>query len=68
MNDVDFVFMFVNPYDPAWRAEYQRFFTDEPTVNPRQNKSPRLLRYFLRSTAKNMPWIRKVHMVVAMDS
>ena len=64
----DFIFMFVNPYDPAWRAEYAKYVGGEPTADRRHNKSPRLLRYCFRSVAKNMPWIGRMHMVVAAES
>ena len=68
MGSADFVFTFVNPYDSEWRREYAKWFNDEPTQNPRQNKSPRLLRYFLRSVAKNIPWAGRTYMVVASES
>ena len=63
--NVDFVFMFVNPFDKVWTKEYFKHFNRNPLDDPRQVKSPKLLRYFLRSVAKNMPWISKMHMVVA---
>lgn len=68
MDSADFVFAFVNPYDEEWRKDYAAWFTDEPVNNPRQSKSPRLLRYFLRSVARNMPWVNRTYMVVARDS
>ena len=63
--NIDFVFPMVNPFDPIWQKEYFKHFNMNPIYDPRHRKSPKLLRYMLRSVAKNMPWINKMHMIVA---
>lgn len=63
--EIDYVFPMVNPFDPVWQKEYAKYFDDNPIYNPRHRKSPKLLRYMLRSLAKNMPWIDRLFMVVA---
>lgn len=72
---VDVVYTWVNHQDTAWASAYQKYksATDSETVSDFETHisddakaisrfhSIDELRFSLRSVAKNMPWIRKIH-------
>lgn len=63
---VDIVITYVDGLDPAWQREYEQY-THEPVLEKRF-RDWGTLPYLFRGIAVNMPFIRKVHLVVARDS
>ena len=71
MFDIDYVFPWVNDQDPVWQKTYidyckshQQMDKVEKIHNCRY-RDWGLLKYLFRAIAKNMPWIRKVHLIVS---
>lgn len=63
---MDIVITYVNGLDPEWQKDYEKH-----TKNPILEKRFRdwgTLKYLLRGIEKNMPFIRKVHLIVARES
>ena len=63
---MDIVITYVNGLDPEWQKSYE-----ETTSTPILEKRFRdwgTLRYLMRGIETNMPFIRKVHLVVAQES
>ncbi len=63
---MDIVITYVNGLDPEWQRDYERY-TAKPIVEKRF-RDWGTLRYLFRGIAKNMPFIRKVHLVVSQES
>lgn len=63
---MDIVITFVNGLDPVWQREYERH-TNTPILEKRF-RDWGTLKYLFRGIAKNMPFIRKVHLVVSGES
>ena len=63
---MDIVITFVNGLDPVWQADYQKH-TNVPILEKRF-RDWGTLKYLFRGIAKNMPFIRKVHLVVSGES
>ena len=63
---MDIVITYVNGLDPVWQKEYETF-TNTPIVEKRF-RDWGTLRYLFRGIEVNMPFIRKVHLVVSGDS
>lgn len=69
--EIDYVFPWVNDGDPVWRKTYEDYCIKTQSyirLNDFHNERFRdwgLLRYLFRSIAQNMPWIRKVHLIVS---
>lgn len=69
--DIDFVFPWVNDKDPVWRGVFVDYCkTHHLTSKIEELEKERyrdwgLLKYLLRSIAFNMPWIRKLHLIVS---
>ena len=63
---MDIVITYVNGLDPIWQKEYSEF-TNTPILEKRF-RDWGTLRYLFRGIAKNMPFIRKVHLVVSGES
>ncbi len=63
---MDIVITYVNGLDPVWQAEYAKF-TNTPIVEKRF-RDWGTLKFLLRGIEKNMPFIRKVHLVVSGES
>ena len=63
---MDIVITFVNGLDPVWQREYERH-TNTPILDKRF-RDWGTLKYLFRGIAKNMPFIRKVHLVVSGES
>lgn len=63
---MDIVITYVNGLDPVWQKEYEKY-TNTPIVDKRF-RDWGTLRYLFRGIAKNMPFIRKVHLVVSGES
>lgn len=63
---MDIVITYVNGLDPEWQRDYERY-TATPIVEKRF-RDWGTLRYLFRGIAKNMPFIRKVHLVVSQES
>lgn len=67
-NDVDFVFPFVDCSDIVWQKAYKE--TRNKLNLPTKIKQERFrkwdnLKYVFRGIDRNMPWIRKIHMIVS---
>lgn len=63
---MDIVITYVDGLDPLWQKEYEQH-TNIPILEKRF-RDWGTLRYLFRGIEQNMPFIRKVHLVVAMDS
>lgn len=63
---MDIVITFVNGLDPVWQREYERH-TNTPILEKRF-RDWGTLKYLFRGIDKNMPFIRKVHLVVSGES
>ncbi|MBR4964256.1 MAG: hypothetical protein IKZ32_02755 [Alistipes sp.] len=63
---MDIVITYVNGLDPVWQAEYEKH-TNTPILDKRF-RDWGTLKYLFRGIAKNMPFIRKVHLVVSGES
>lgn len=71
---IDYVFPYVDCDDPSWVEEYNKYAPKKRTAENKwatdmsRFRSNDLLKYVFRSIEKNMPFIRKVHMIVMSDS
>ena len=63
---MDVVITYVDGLDPLWQKDYEEH-TNIPILEKRF-RDWGTLRYLMRGVAVNMPFIRKVHLVVARDS
>lgn len=63
---MDIVITYVNGLDPEWKKDYSKF-TNTPLLDKRF-RDWGTLRYLFRGIEKNMPFIRKVHLVVSQES
>lgn len=69
--EIDYVFPWVNDNDPVWRKVYEDYcLKTQSYVRLQELHNERyrdwgLLKYLLRSIDFNMPWIRKVHLIVS---
>lgn len=63
---MDVVITYVNGLDPLWQKDYEQY-TNTPILEKRF-RDWGTLRYLMRGIAENMPFIRRVHLVVARDS
>lgn len=63
---MDIVITYVNGLDPIWQKEYERY-TCQPVLEKRF-RDWGTLRYLFRGIEVNMPFIRKVHLVVSHES
>ena len=66
MKTVDIVITYVDGLDPAWQRDYEQY-TNQPVLEKRF-RDWGTLPYLFRGIADNMPFIRKVHLVVSHDS
>lgn len=63
-SDVDFIVLWVDPNDPAWQAEKNRYTpgaTDDVQLTRYQSWDN--LHYWFRAVAAYAPWVRKIHLV-----
>lgn len=63
---MDIVITYVDGLDPLWQKDYEEH-TNIPVLTKRF-RDWGTLRYLMRGIEENMPFIRKVHLVVARDS
>ena len=63
---MDIVITYVNGQDPVWQKEYEKH-TNTPIVEKRF-RDWGTLKYLFRGIEKNMPFIRKVHLVISGES
>ena len=63
---MDIVITYVNGLDPLWQKEYERH-TNIPILEKRF-RDWGTLQYLFRGIATNMPFIRRVHLIVAQES
>ncbi|MBQ5843552.1 MAG: hypothetical protein IIW52_01670 [Alistipes sp.] len=63
---MDIVITYVNGLDPEWQKDYERY-TNTPILEKRF-RDWGTLKYLFRGIAKNMPFIRKVHLIVSQES
>lgn len=63
---MDIVITYVNGLDPVWQSDYEKY-TNQPVLEKRF-RDWGTLRYLFRGIAENMPFIRKVHLVVSHES
>ena len=66
----DIVITWVDPSDPDWRNDYDRYRRLEPgqddlTAGPGRYRDLGLLRYAIRAAFSNAGWFRTVHLVTA---
>ncbi|MBR2301876.1 MAG: hypothetical protein IKA41_08010 [Bacteroidaceae bacterium] len=63
---MDIVITYVNGLDPEWQKSYEKY-TNTPILEKRF-RDWGTLKYLFRCIEKNMPFIRKVHLVVSQES
>lgn len=63
---MDIVITYVNGLDPVWQSDYEKY-TNQPVLEKRF-RDWGTLRYLFRGIAENMPFIRRVHLVVSHES
>lgn len=63
---MDIVITYVNGLDPVWQKDYERY-TNQPVLEKRF-RDWGTLRYLFRGIEVNMPFIRRVHLVVSHES
>ncbi len=63
---MDIVITYVNGLDPVWQSDYEKH-TNQPVLEKRF-RDWGTLRYLFRGIAENMPFVRKVHLVVSHES
>ena len=63
---MDIVITYVNGLDPIWQRDYEKY-TNQPVLEKRF-RDWGTLQYLFRGIAENMPFIRKVHLVVSHES
>lgn len=63
---MDIVITYVNGLDPVWQKDYEQH-TNQPVLEKRF-RDWGTLRYLFRGIETNMPFIRKVHLVVSHES
>ena len=63
---MDIVITYVNGLDPVWQRDYGKH-TNQPALEKRF-RDWGTLRYLFRGIAENMPFVRKVHLVVSHES
>lgn len=63
---MDIVITYVNSLDPEWQKDYEKH-TNTPILEKRF-RDWGTLKYLMRGIEKNMPFIEKVHLVVARES
>ena len=63
---MDIVITYVDGLDPVWQKSYEEY-TNTPILEKRF-RDWGTLKYLFRGIAKNMPFIRKVHLVVSGES
>ena len=65
--DIDYIFPWVNPNDESWRLLFYKYRRPDD-VRDCRFRDFGLLKYVFRGIAKNMPWIHKVHLILAQDT
>lgn len=63
---MDIVITYVNGQDPVWQREYERYVT--APIEVKRFRDWGTLRYLMRGIEVNMPFVRKVHLVVSGES
>lgn len=63
---MDIVITYVNGLDPVWQRDYEQH-TDQP-IEEKRFRDWGTLQYLFRGIAENMPFVRKVHLVVSHES
>lgn len=71
-NGIDFVFPFVDSTDPVWQKQYLAA-KGETITNQESNGITRFrpnnyLKYLFRGLEKYLPWINKIHLIVASEA
>ena len=69
MTEIDYVITYVDGSDKEWQGEYEKVSGKKINVEKSERfRSWDNLRYNLRAVEKNLPFIRKVHLVVSGPS
>ncbi|MDE5814939.1 MAG: Stealth CR1 domain-containing protein, partial [Alistipes sp.] len=66
MNDTDFVILWVDGSDPAWRKEFaaaRHADSGAEDASVARYRDWRTLRYWFRSVERFAPWVRRIHFV-----
>ena len=67
--EIDYVITYVDGSDPVWQKEYEKVSGKKINVEKSERfRSWDNLRYNLRAVEKNIPFVRKVHLVVSGPS
>lgn len=64
--DIDFVLPWVDGANPAWKALYDLYSSQEEKDFNKYGERFRdynLLRFWFRGVEKNAPWVRKIHFI-----
>jgi len=66
MNDIDFVLLWVDGSDPAWREEFlkaRRSAGRDADASAIRYRDWQTLRYWFRAAERFAPWVRTIHLV-----
>lgn len=63
MADIDVVITWVDGNDPEWRKLRNQYAADDEAGSDIRFRDWDNLQYVLRGIEKNMPWVRKIHLV-----
>ena len=71
MFDIDYVFTYVNNNEKVWQQSYKDYCIEHncitmiDSINGSRYNDMGLLPFLVSGIKKNMPWIRKIHIVVS---
>ncbi|MDO4758643.1 MAG: stealth family protein [Rikenellaceae bacterium] len=64
MQEIDFVILWVDGNDPAWRIDFEAARRDEGMdCSPIRYRDWGTLRYWFRAVERFAPWVRKIHFI-----
>lgn len=63
MSDIDFVIIWVDGSDPAWRAERAKYEQTKCDSDETRYRDWGILKYWFRAVEKYASWVRKIHLV-----
>ena len=61
---IDLVFTWVDDSFPGYREAMNKYVADPHDLNPNRTRDNLdVIRYSMRSVAKNLPWVRRIYLV-----
>lgn len=63
ISGIDFVLPIVDPSEPQWQEQYRQYHNGGEGDIPARFRDWGWLRYWLRSVAKNAPWVHRIYIL-----